>query len=163
MVSLLPPFEKVVADHGEVVWRVCRAVLMAPQDAEEAWSETFAAALVAYPRLRPDSNLRGWLVTIAHHKAIDQVRAANRAPLPVDPLPEPPASRSDRADPDDDLWAAVANLPTKQRVAVAYHHIAGVPYAEVASLLDTTEVAARRAAADGIASLRRTLTQESRT
>lgn len=159
MVSL-PPFEQVVADHGEVVWRVCRAVV-AHHDAEEAWSETFAAALAAYPRLRPDSNLRGWLVTIAHHKAIDQTRAANRVPVPLDPLPEWPARRSDRPDPDDDLWAAMTNLTSKQRAAVAYHHIAGMPYAEVAAVLDTTEAAARRAAADGIASLRRALTQES--
>jgi len=57
----LPPFESVVAEHGATVLRVCRAVLR-PVDAEDAWSETFLAALRAYPRLRPDSNVRGWLI-----------------------------------------------------------------------------------------------------
>ena len=56
-----------------MVMRVCRA-LLAPSDAEDAWSETFLAALQAYPRLPPDSNVQGWLVTIAHRKAIDQLR-----------------------------------------------------------------------------------------
>ena len=67
--------------------RVCRALLR-PADAEDAWSETFIAALRAYPRLRPGSNVRAWLVTIAHRKAIDLLRAKARAPEPVQELPD---------------------------------------------------------------------------
>ena len=51
--------------------------------------------------------------------------------------------------------AALAGLPDKQRQAVAYHYLGGLPYAEVAALLGGTAEAARRAAADGIATLRR--------
>ena len=47
-------------------------------------------------------------------------------------------------------------LPPKQRRAVAYHYLAGLPYAEIAVILDSSVAAARRAAADGIATLRRT-------
>ncbi|WP_310526658.1 hypothetical protein [Nocardioides sp.] len=46
-------------------------------------------------------------------------------------------------------------MPHKQRQSVAYHYLAGLPYTEVASILGGTTEAARRAAADGIASLRR--------
>jgi len=53
------------------------------------------------------------------------------------------------------MTEAVAALPTKQRQAVAYHYLAGLPYAEIAILLDSSAAAARRAAADGIATLRR--------
>ena len=60
------------------------------------------------------------------------------------------------ADDHRDLTAAVAALPTKQRQAVAYHYLAGLPYAEIAALIDSSAAAARRAAADGIATLRRT-------
>lgn len=123
-----------MADHGPVVLRVCRAVV-GSHDAEDAWSETFLAALVAYPRLRPDSNIRGWLVTIAHRKAVDRVRAAARAPLPVEALPEQPAPGTEFSDPDTALWAALTALPAKQRGAVAYHHVADLPYAEVGALL----------------------------
>jgi DNA-directed RNA polymerase specialized sigma24 family protein len=59
-------------------------------------------------------------------------------------------------DRDSDLTDAVAALPPKQRQAVAYHYLAGLPYAEIAPLLDSSAAAARRAAADGIAALRRT-------
>ena len=46
-------------------------------------------------------------------------------------------------------------LPDKQRQAVAYHYVAGLPYAEIAEILGGTVDAARRAAADGIRNLRK--------
>jgi RNA polymerase sigma factor (sigma-70 family) len=145
------PFETVVAVHGATVLRVCRAVL--GPDAEDAWSETFLAALRAYPDLPADANVEAWLVTIAHRKALDLVRAAARRAVPTDQLPDrvhPPPP-----DGDADLAAAVRRLPAKQRQAVAYHYLAGLPYAEVAAVVGGTADAARRAAADGIATLRR--------
>ena len=148
------PFEAVVEEHGPVVMRVCRA-LLGPTDADDAWSETFIAALRAYPRLRPDSNVRAWLVTIAHRKAIDHLRAMARAPVPVDELPELEVVDDLIVEHDEDLWARLQALPFKQRSAIAYHHLAGLPYAEVGVLLDSSETAARRAAADGIANLRK--------
>ena len=144
-----------MAEHGPVVMRVCRAMLPTT-DAEDAWAETFVAALRAYPRLRPDSNVRGWLVTIAHRKAIDAIRARQRAPMPTADLPERVVDGDVVVD-DDELWAALAALPFKQRAAVVYHHLAGLPYAEVGAVLDSSAAAARRSAADGLASLRRTI------
>ena len=150
----MQPFEQVVAEHGAAVMRVCRA-LLARSDAEDAWAETFLAALRAYPDLRPDSNVRGWLVTIAHRKAIDQLRARSRAPLPVEQLPDAVTPSAAPADPDTELWAALEALPLRQRSAVVCHHLAGLPYADVAVVLGSTEAAARRSAADGIATLRK--------
>lgn len=146
------PFEEIVRRHGPAVLRVCRAVLLRA-DAEDAWSETFLAALRAYPALPPDANVVAWLVTIAHRKAIDLTRANRRRPLVTADPPEPTVLPP--TDPDDRLWACLADLPPKQRQAVAYHHLAGLPYAEVAEVLGGTADAARRAASDGIRSLRR--------
>ncbi|HEV7824954.1 MAG TPA: sigma-70 family RNA polymerase sigma factor [Mycobacteriales bacterium] len=151
----LPPFETVVARHGPTVLRVCRAVL-GPAAAEDAWSETFLSALQAYPALRPDSNVEAWLVTIAHRKALDQARAQSRRAVPTDPLPERPGTDGVPGRWESDLWGALKALSPKQRQSVAYHYLAGLPYAEVAALLGGTADAARRAAADGIAALRRT-------
>ena len=97
-----------------------------------------------------------WLETIAHRRAIDIGRARSRRATPTDHIVDH-AERPDRAvsDSDSDLAAALAALPDKQRHAVAYHYLAGLPYAEVAEILGGTPEAARRAAADGIATLRR--------
>ena len=155
------PFENVVARHGPLVLRVCRAVL-GPGAADDAWSETFLAALRAYPALRPGSNVEAWLVTIAHRKAVDQLRAQARRPVPAGDLPEQrPARDGVPGGWEADLWAALRALPEKQRMTVAYHHLVGLPYAEIAALVGGTPEAARRAAADGIAALRRSyLTEE---
>jgi RNA polymerase sigma factor (sigma-70 family) len=159
------PFEAVVEIHGATVLRVCRAVLGAT-DADDAWSETFLSAMKAYPSLPDDANIEAWLVTIAHRRAIDVGRARSRRPVLTDTVPDR-ADRLDHADTDLELVAALASLPDKQRQSVAYHYLAGLPYAEVAAILGGTAEAARRAAADGIATLRRspayTTTRQQRT
>jgi RNA polymerase sigma factor (sigma-70 family) len=149
-----PPFEMVVTGHGATVLRVARAVL-GHADADDAWSETFLAAMRAYPDLPADANLEAWLVTIAHRKAIDIIRATSRRPIPVRDAPDAP-SHDRAAEGQLDLTEAVAALPAKQRQAVAYHYLGGLPYTEIAALLGSSAAAARRAAADGIATLRRT-------
>src|SRR6516164_1677029 len=85
------PFEAVVTQHGSTVLRVCRAIL-SPADADDAWSETFLAAMRAYPDLPPEANVEAWLVTIAHRKAIDATRAAARRAVPVAQTPEDTAA-----------------------------------------------------------------------
>jgi RNA polymerase sigma factor (sigma-70 family) len=158
-----PPFERVVSVHGSTVLRVCRAIL-GPADADDAWSETFLSALKAYPDLPADANVEAWLVTIAHRKAIDVTRAAARRAIPVAQTPDPPPGTTDARGPDaggaglvadDDLAEAITRLPAKQKQAVAYHYLAGLPYADVAAILGGSAEAARRAAADGVATLRR--------
>src|SRR5712672_3327022 len=132
--SAKQPFEAIVTAHGPVVLRVCRAVL-AWADAEDAWSETFLAALRAYPELPADANVEAWLVTVAHRKAIDVRRADARRPVAVDEVPERPAAPPEWY---GDLWAALRELPYKQRLAVAYHHLAGLPYREIAEITGGT-------------------------
>jgi RNA polymerase sigma factor (sigma-70 family) len=151
------PFERVVAEHGETVWRVCRGLL--PQhDAEDAWSETFLAALRAWDRFEGD-RVRGWLVTIAHRKALDVLRAAARVETREDGVPDSPVDGGGR---DLDLWAALARLPDGQRAAVVHHHLAGLPFDEVAAVTGTTPTAARKAASDGVRRLRTLLVLEDR-
>ncbi len=155
--SAREPFERVVDTYGRTVWRVCRG-LLPEHDAEDAWAETMLAALRAYDRLAPDSDLRAWLVTIAHRKAVDVLRAGNRAALPVEELPEAPSRHGIPGRRDLDLWAALALLPDGQRFAVVQHHLGGLPFAQVAALTGGSADAARKAASDGVRRLRSILT-----
>jgi RNA polymerase sigma factor (sigma-70 family) len=147
-------FEEIVATHGATVLRVCRAVLGPDADADDAWSETFLAALRAWPGLPKDANVEAWLVTIAHRKAIDVTRARRRRPVAVEAVPDRPSPHGVPGADDGDVWLAVKALPTRQRQAVAYHYLGGLPFKEVADILGGTPDAARRAAADGIKNLR---------
>lgn len=151
------PFERVVAAHGDVVWRVCRGLLPA-HDAEDAWSETFLSAMQAWDRFEGD-RVRGWLVTIAHRKALDVLRAGRRTVTAAEGVPDRPVDGGGR---DLDLWNALATLPDKQRAAVVHHHLAGLPFDEVAALTNSTPAAARKAASDGVRRLRALMMLEDR-
>lgn len=148
-----PPFEQLVQLHGAAVLRVCRAVVGA-DEAEDAWSETFLSALKAYPELPADANIEAWLVTIAHHKAIDLARSRARQPMAVSTVPERASKLGIPGSGEPELLAAVAQLPAKQRQAVAYHFLAGLPHQEVADIIGGSADAARRAASDGMKKLR---------
>jgi RNA polymerase sigma factor (sigma-70 family) len=147
-------FHEVVSHHGPTVLRVCRA-LVGPVDADDAWSETFLSALRAYPTLPADANVEAWLVTIAHRKVIDLVRKAQRSATPVPEVPVEPTGFDFNGN-DIDLARLLGRLTERQRKAVIYHYLVGLPYVEVAALVGGSPEAARRAAADGIARLRTT-------
>jgi RNA polymerase sigma factor (sigma-70 family) len=149
-----PTFDEVVSRHGPTVLRVCRA-LVSPVDADNAWSETFLSALRAYPTLPADANVEAWLVTIAHRKAIDLVRKAQRSAKPVAEVPVRPAELNFDGS-EIDLARLLGRLSERQRKAVTYHYLVGLPYVEVAALVGGSPEAARRAAADGLAKLRTT-------
>src|SRR5262249_7599395 len=108
--AMKQPFEHVVTEHGDTVLRVCR-VVVGFDDAEDAWSETFLAALRVSPDLPADANVKAWLVTIAHRKAIDIVRTRRRQGGSIDDLPERPSRIGIPGAVDYDLWDEVAALP----------------------------------------------------
>jgi RNA polymerase sigma factor (sigma-70 family) len=126
-------------------------------DADDAFQETFLSALRAYPRLRRDSNLRAWVLTIAHRKALDTHRARGRRPLPVAEVQERPDARAvaDAASAGGDTWERVRELPARQREVLTLRYAADLTHAEIALALGCTEAAARRAAADGLKTLRK--------
>jgi len=65
----LPPFQSLLEAHGEEIYRFLMASV-GGNDAEDCFQDTFMAALGAYPELLDATNLKGWLFTIAHRKAI---------------------------------------------------------------------------------------------
>ncbi|HYX87076.1 MAG TPA: RNA polymerase sigma factor [Gaiellales bacterium] len=148
----LPPFQALVDRHGREIHRYLVA-RVGPVDAEDCWQETMLAALRAYPTLRDDSNLRGWLLRIAERKAFDNHRASARRPLPVEEVPERPAPPATRPDPA--LWRAVRRLPHKQRAAVTLRFAADLDYAAIGRVIDCSEAAARQNVRAGLASVRR--------
>jgi RNA polymerase sigma factor (sigma-70 family) len=150
----LPPFQSLIDEHAAPLHRYLVASV-GVHDAGDCFQETMLAALRAYPSLRRDDNLGGWLFTIAHRKVIDQARARARRAVPVGEMPEPAtATGAEPALVDHELRAAVGALPPKQRTAVLLRHAADRPYGEIAAVLGCTEAAARQNVRAGLARLR---------
>src|ERR1700747_3211830 len=140
----LPPFQTLLDAHAGGVHRFLVA-RVGRVDADDCYQETWLAALRAYPRLRDASNLRSWIFTVAHRKVIDHVRARRRVAVPVGEVPEASApATSAPPQPDDALWDRVRELPPKQRTALALRYVADAGYDEIASVMGTSEDAARR-------------------
>lgn len=148
----LPPFQTLIDDHATEVMALLRGAV-GRQGADDAFQETFLAALRAYPGLRDARNLRGWLVTIAHRKAIDHHRARGRAPVPVAEVREEPSWDPDPT--DGEIWVAVAALPPKQRAAVTLRFASDLPHEEIAAALGCSPAAARRSLHEGLKRLRK--------
>ncbi len=156
-----PPFQAFLDAEREVVWRYLVSTVGA-SDAEDCFQETFVAALRAYPRLRPGSDVRAWVLTIAHRKALDSYRARARSAQPVADVAALEPSRSDSPRvyeqalaPDDELWRAVSALPSRQRSAVVLRYVADLPHRDIASAIGCSEDAARRSLHEGLTKLRK--------
>ena len=152
--TALPPFQVLLNEHAADVMAVLRGAV-GRSDAEDCFQETFLAALRAYPKLSDDRNLRGWLLTIAHRKAIDHHRANGRRPVPVAEIEEEAVSAE--LPRDDGIWTVVAALPPKQRAAVALRYACDLPHAEIAAALGCSPDAARRSLHEGMKRLRKEL------
>jgi RNA polymerase sigma factor (sigma-70 family) len=153
----LPPLQTLIDEHGRDVHRFLIATV-GHHAADDCYQETWLAALRAYPRLRDAANLRGWLLTIAHRKSIDYLRALKRRAVAVADVPEQTgqdyAPALLIADGQAQLWTLVRELPPKQRTALALRYVFDAPHAEIASVMGTTEEAARRNVHEGLKRLR---------
>lgn len=148
----LPPFQTFLQGHRDAVYRFLLFSVGADA-ADDCLQETFTAALRAYTRLTDGSNLRAWILTIAHRKAIDAHRSRGRRPVPLPELPDraaPPMSV-----PDPGLWEAVQRLPPKQRAAIVLRFVSDLPFRQVGRILDCSEAAARQNVHEGLARLRK--------
>ncbi|MDX6681644.1 MAG: hypothetical protein QOG94_1683 [Solirubrobacteraceae bacterium] len=163
-VAHLPPFQRFLDAHRDDVLRFLVASL-GRHDADDAFQETFLSALRAYERLRPDSDLHAWVLTIAHRKALDVHRARERRPLPVAELHDGaapvavavPGAGDVAGEVVGDHWERVRALPPRQRAVLTLRYAAGLTHDEIATALGCSAQAARRAASDGLKTLRQEL------
>jgi RNA polymerase sigma factor (sigma-70 family) len=154
----LPPFQSFLDAHRECVWRFL-AASVGPTEADDCFQETFVAALRAYPRLQAtanEHNLRAWVLTIAHRKAVDAHRARTRRAIPVEDPATVDPRRSGLPQPlDETLWSAVGELPARQRSAVVLRYVADLPHRDIADAIGCSEEAARRSLHEGLTKLRK--------
>ncbi len=149
----LPPFQALLDEHRDDVYRFLVASL-GRDEADDCFQETFISAMRAYPRLRDASNLRSWLFTIAHRKAIDAHRARTRRAVPVEEVPEQADAGGVVLNGEPELWRAVRGLPTKQRAAVLHRYVNDLAYADIGRVMGCSEDAARRSVHEGLKKLR---------
>lgn len=147
---MLPPFQAFLDAHREGVYRFLSCVVP-HHEVDDCFQETFLAALRAYPRVRAESDLRAWVMTIAYRKALDAHRGRARRPTPVAEVPDAPMGNG--AD-ISGLWALVLTLPAKQRAAIVHRYAIGLRYREIGQIVGCSEEAARQNVREGLKKLK---------
>lgn len=116
------------------VWRLC-AHLVDRQSADDLTQDVFARAITALPRFRGDSPVRLWLLGIARHVCVDEVRRRSRrrriGARRDREVAEVTPDRTGQVDLDDLL----RELDPDQRAAFVLTQVLGLRYAEAADAL----------------------------
>lgn len=149
----LPPFSKVLDDHGASLLKFCLAQAGSGHG-EDVFQETMISALRAYNTIRDPGAVKAWLFSIAARKAIDAHRATARAPVPMAEIDVPEHTP---AFSDLEIWDEVGRLPEKQRQSVTLRFLADLSHREIAEAMQISEAAARRNVFEGLKRLREDL------
>jgi RNA polymerase sigma factor (sigma-70 family) len=141
--------------YRDVLVRYCRSVVRDDQDALDAFQSTMLNALRALREDRRRAPVRPWLFRIAHNESVSVLR---RRPA-AEPLDDRQVASVDvhRTAEDREALAGLledlAALTDHQRSALLLRELGGLDYDDVASVLETTPLAARQAVFAARASL----------
>jgi RNA polymerase sigma-70 factor (ECF subfamily) len=146
---------------GDEIFRFACQLTGNSPDADDLYQETLLKAFKAFDRLPPDANHRAWLYRICSNTFISDRRKHGRVAPMNDVLAETLTANSpdtatalDARDLLRDVERFVDTLPPKQRVALVLrkHHEYG--YAEIATILNSSEAAARANVHEALTKLR---------
>jgi RNA polymerase sigma factor (sigma-70 family) len=160
-----PSWEEIVAQHSARVYRLAYRLTGNPHDAEDLTQEVFVRVFRSLSSYTPGT-FEGWLHRITTNLFLDQAR--RKAKIRFDAFAEDAEGRipSKASAPDsqyldtqfdDDVEAALAQLPPDFRAAVVLCDIEGLTYDEISDVLGLKLGTVRSRIHRGRAMLRSTL------
>ncbi|WP_209020714.1 sigma-70 family RNA polymerase sigma factor [Nocardioides sp. 1609] len=155
----LAGFAEVVAAVSPSLRRLALALTGDPHRSEDAVQATLERLFLAWPRLRVRDPAAYARAALVRQVATERRRAWWRREISVEVLPETTLTGADH-DGRLVLLDHLAALPQRQRHTVVLRYLEDLPVAEVATLLGCTEGTVKRAAHDGLRTLRAVLEQD---
>jgi RNA polymerase sigma-70 factor (ECF subfamily) len=119
----------------EPVWRLC-ATLVDPQSADDLAQETFTRVVRALPTYRGESSARTWLLSIARHVCLDELRARSRRRRRDTSMRAGPVPTVVDASADVIVADLVARLDPDRRAAFVLTQVLGLSYEEAARVCE---------------------------
>lgn len=151
-----PGFAEEALPHLDAVYRFAIRLTASADEAEDLVQETFLRAFRSWEQYSRGTNAKSWLFTICRnvflrtreraqrHEEILEVNAA-RVGVGSTPVANPMWSSVQGVDPegeffesivDERIISAIEELPEEYRTAVVLSDIEGLPYAEIAALME---------------------------
>ena len=148
-------FQEEAVPHLDAVYRFALRLSGAPDQAEDLVQETFLRAFRSWDQYTPGTQCKSWLFTICRNVFLrqrergqrhDEIVAANvrregPGPSPINPvwvsvLGVDPEGDFFDAIVDEEILKAIDELPEEYRTAVVLSDLEGLPYNEIAELMD---------------------------
>lgn len=151
---------QVYVDRYDELVRLARLLVQPRAAAEEVVQEAFARTYAGWDRIQNRTDVFGYVRTCVVNLSRQNMRRRSvvaRHPDPR-PLPTPPAEdlALERAG-TEELYAALAKLPDRQRSCVVFRYYQGCSVAETAELLGISEGSVKTHAHRGCAALAKRL------
>jgi RNA polymerase sigma-70 factor, ECF subfamily len=140
-------FSSLVEKYKDPVFNVAYRMLGNPTEAEDVAQEAFVRAYTQLHTYKETHRFSTWLLSIASHLSIDQLRRRRFLALPLEnvpflewiadvgPSPEQSALRRETA---DDMQRILDTLPVKYRAVLLLRYWHDFSYEEIAQTLDLT-------------------------
>lgn len=130
--------------YGDMIYRYCREALGDRTRADDVHQKVFIQAHRDLARFEGRAQLKTWLLAIAHHRVIDELRAAGRERRHVEhdddaDLATDTPSAGESIDDErlrEALVACVAELPDEIRDAVLLRYQQGLTFEAMAEICD---------------------------
>ncbi|MDR2703640.1 MAG: sigma-70 family RNA polymerase sigma factor [Cellulomonadaceae bacterium] len=144
-------FEASAMEYLNQIYGAALRMTRNPQDAEDLVQETYLKAFSSFGQFQDGTNLRAWLYRILTNTYISIYRKKQRDPNSVSAselsdgqvfenydLVRPSAELEALNQlPDSDIKNALAQLSQERRMVVYYADVEGLPYQEIAEIMDT--------------------------
>jgi len=135
------------------VYNTCWGFVRNPEDAEDLAQEVFVEVHHSIKGFRADAKLSSWIYRISVTKSLEFLRKKKRkkrfaliqritgnANEELHPIPDNlhPGIQLEQKERAQLLFAAIDKLPDNQRIAFTMHKVEGLPYQEIAEIMDMT-------------------------
>lgn len=144
-------FRSIVETRKDLVYNTALGLLQSAEDAEDVAQEVFIKVYESIHQFKGESAFSTWLYRIAVTKSLELIRSRKRKKrfafitgllgenneLRHDP-PEflHPGVQLDNKERSTVLFKSIAKLPENQRIAFSLHKVEGIPYQEIAEIMN---------------------------
>jgi len=132
--------ESIVAEYGDMLFRICLVMLCNEQDAQDAVQDTFCKYMEHAPVFRGVEHEKAWLIKVASNRCRDIYRGRMRHPTvnleEISEYCEMPEQSG--------VLAELMGLPVKLKEVIYLHYIEGYKTEEIAKMMGITSNAVKK-------------------
>jgi RNA polymerase sigma factor (sigma-70 family) len=140
-------FEVLVERYKDAVQNLAYRMLGNPTEAEDVTQEVFVRAYTQIATYKPAHKFSTWLLSIASHLAIDQLRRRRFLALPLEDVPflewmadlgTGPEQSALQGEQQDEIQTYLQRLPSKYRAVIVLRYWYDLSYEEISTALNLT-------------------------